>query len=217
MGKKRKKGSKNKSSGDNKKSNVAFWRQAYAFLMILFAFLVLLGGFNAGGTGPIWIFDQTSKLVGFAAFFTPVVVVYWSVMKFKNEDHLIPISKLIGGVMVLASMASMFHAFVEPSSSANFASEGTYGGYVGYAINSAMLGFLNSTTAFIVYAVFLLISFLFTFGIAPKSFIKIILKLFKRREKDTDLSSLKKESTNSGIAINENVPVEHNVASEKSA
>lgn len=209
MGRKRKKRSKNKSSDENKKSNVAFWRQAYAFLMILFAFLILLGGFNAGGKGPIWIFDQTAKVVGFAAFFSPVVIVYWAIMKFKNEDHLIPVSKLIGGVMVLASMASMFHAFTEKTSSANFASEGTYGGYVGHGINSLMLGFLNPTTAFIVYSAFLLISFLFTFSIAPKSFVKIILKLFKRREKDTDLSKLKKENTHSNIAINENVPVEH--------
>lgn len=217
MAKKRKKRVKNKSSDNKKKSNVAFWRQAYAFLMILLAFLILLGGFNAGGAGPIWIFDQTSKLVGFAAFFTPVVVVYWAVMKFKNEDHLIPISKLIGGVMVLASMASMFHAFVEKSSSAKFASEGTYGGYVGYGINSAMLGFLNSTTAFIVYSFFLLISFLFTFSIAPKSFIKILLKVFKRREKDTDISVLKKQNTHNNIAINENVPVEHNFEERQSS
>ena len=218
MGKKRKKSTKkNKSSDVKKKSNVAFWRQAYAFLMVLVAFLILLGGFNAGGTGPIWIFEQTSKAVGFAAFFTPVVIVYWAMMKFKNEDHLIPVSKLIGGFMVLASMAAMFHVFVTKDSSASYAAEGTYGGYVGHGINSAFLGLLNDTTAFIVYSVFLLISFLFTFSIAPKSFIGAVIGLFKRREKDTDLITLKKPVSQTNIAIHENVPVEHSNLEEKSA
>ena len=218
MGKKRKKSTKkNKSSDVKKKSNVAFWRQAYAFLMVLVAFLILLGGFNAGGTGPIWIFGQTSKAVGVAAFFTPVVIVYWAMMKFKNEDHLIPVSKLIGGFMVLASMAAMFHVFVTKDSSASYAAEGTYGGYVGHGINSAFLGLLNDTTAFIVYSVFLLISFLFTFSIAPKSFIGAVIGLFKRREKDTDLITLKKPVSQTNIAIHENVPVEHSNLEEKSA
>lgn len=218
MAKKRKKQSKNKGSEDKKKSGVAFWRQAFAFLMVLLAFLIMLGGFNAGGAGPIWIFDQTAKSFGFAAFFTPVVVIYWAIMKFKNEEHLIPVSKLIGGAMVLASMAAMFHSFVDPVSSSNFASEGRYGGWVGHGVNLAMQGLLNPTTSFLVYSFFLLISFLFTFSIAPKSFLQLLLKLFKRREKDTDLNALKKETaTGSHIAIHENVPVEHGGAEEKAS
>lgn len=216
MGKKRKKVSKKKKSSDeSKKGNSAFWRQAYAFLMILVAFLVFLGGFNAGGNGPIWIFDQFAKAMGFATFFAPVVIVYWAVIKFKNKEHVIPVSKLIGGMMVLATMASMFHVFVPTENSLKYASDGAYGGYLGYGINSALLGFLNMTTAFVVYAVFLLISFLFTFSIAPKSFVKVLLNLFKRRDKDTDLDSLKKPVAQTNIAIHENVPVEHNQSSDK--
>lgn len=211
MAKKKKKTSRSKKSDEpKKKGGSPFWRQVYAFVLVLLALFIFLGGFDAGGSGPIWLFDQTAKLFGFAAFFSPIVVVYWAITKFRTEEHVIPLSKLIGGIAVLMSMAGVFHVFVDPETSSRLAADGTYGGYTGHWLNSIFLGFLSSGTAFVVYMLFLLISVLFTFSIAPQRFVAFIIRLLRRKDRDTDLKQLKVHAKNAAhIEVQENVPVEH--------
>jgi S-DNA-T family DNA segregation ATPase FtsK/SpoIIIE len=207
---KRKKSSKRPKKQDKaaKKSNSQFWRQAYAFVMILVAFFLLLGGLNVGGVLPVNLFEGMSWLFGFAAYFSPVVLVYLAIVKFRDEEHLIPFGKILGGVMILISMSAIFHVFVAPDQSSRLAGEATYGGQTGHLVNSAILSVLSTGTAFVLYLLLMLVSFLFTFSIAPKNFFLFIVNLLKRKDRDTDLSELKKH-TGERIDVRENVPVEH--------
>lgn len=199
--------SKKRESSD-KKSGSSFWRQAFAFVLILFAFFIFLGGLDIGGLLPVKLFEGMSWLFGIAAYFSPVVLVYLAVVKFRDEEHIIPFGKILGGVMVLISMAAVFHVFVSPDKSAQLASEAAYGGQVGHVVNTVILSVLSTGTAFVLYMLLMLVSFLFTFSIAPKRFVAFIIDLLKRKDRDTDLSELKQHSGEK-IDVKENVPVEH--------
>ncbi len=194
----------------DKKTNSPFWRQAFAFILALAGFFIFLGGFGWGGSLPVGLFTGVAWLFGFAAYFSPIIIFYLAAVKLKNENHVIPFAKLIAATSILLMMAAIFHVFVAPENSAKFASEGSYGGQTGHAINSVGLGVLSSGTAFILYMVLMLIAFLFTFSIAPQRFMAFIAGIFKRKDKDTDLSELKsKASEEKKFLLKENVPVEH--------
>ncbi len=170
-----------------------------------------------GENGPVWLFEQIRRLFGLAAYFAPVVLVYWGVIKFRNEKHVIPFPKLMGGISVLVFMAAVFHVFVSEENSLQFAREGSFGGWSGYGVNAFFQGFLSSGAAFVLYMFFMLVAFLFTFSIAPQRFVAFLGRLFKRKDKDTDLSDLKEKAASESkapLVIEEAVPVEHHVPSE---
>src|SRR4051794_14375087 len=78
-----------------------FWALSGAILMIVAAFLLLLGGFGTGGPLPVNLFHWTYLVLGWAAYLTPVALVYWGVHKFKAEDRQIPLSNFLGMLAVL--------------------------------------------------------------------------------------------------------------------
>jgi len=207
---KKKRGRKPKSKGEEPKKSSPFWRQVYAFLLIVLALFILLGGFGTGGPFPLWIFERSAWLFGMAAYFLPFIIVYLAVLKFRSEGHVIPFAKLVSSLFMPTLLAGMLHIFVDRESSGQAAAEGQYGGQIGHFVSSLLLGFLNSSTAFVLLVVLVLIAFLFTFGIAPKTFVNWLIGLFRREknEEDTDMAALKARAEHK-LAVNEAVPVVH--------
>ncbi len=190
-----------------------FWRQASAFLLIVLAIFVLLGGFKIGGPLPVKIFDLGRWFFGIAAFLLPVACVYYAVAKFTSDDHKIPIGQFIGMFMLLTFFSGLVHLFQEPLVAKDVAVDGNGGGMVGYFISTFTLSFLNQFTAAILLLVLLLIAFLFTFGITPMQFLQF---MFKKRVRDPseqlvahNLGELKDRAADKGFKLNEGVPVEH--------
>lgn len=212
---------KNKKGNDEPKKASPFWKQVYAFLLIVLAIFLLLGGFGTGGAFPEWFFDRASWLVGMAAYFLPFTIVYLAVLKFKSEGHTIPFGKMISALMTPAMMAGMLHIFVEREDAASAASEGLYGGQVGHFISSMLLGFLDAGTSFVLLIVLTLISLLFTFSVTPKRFFgwlyrALLAKFFKKKEEELlDTDAKPKPVATHPFAVNEAVPVVHHKAGEK--
>ena len=85
----------------------------YAFLLIVFAIFLLLGGFGTGGYLPVWLFKEASWLFGMAAFFLPFTIMYIAVVKFRSEGHVVPFSKLLSSLLTPALLAGILHIFIE--------------------------------------------------------------------------------------------------------
>ena len=185
-----------------------FWPLAGAILLILAAFLLLLGGFGTGGSLPVNLFKGAYWAFGWAAYFSPVALVYWGVYKFKAEDHQIPLGKLLSMLCVLVFSSSWLHVlFANQNSQANWV--GGHGGGVGRVVGGAVLSALDKFPAGILFFVLSLLSVFFAFAISPKVILNV-LGLFKSEEgEDSDLAALKAKAEGSGFQLNEGVPVEH--------
>src|SRR5580704_14366444 len=70
----------------------AFWPLSGAVVLGVVALFLLLGGFGTGGPLPRNLFHGAYWTIGWAAYFTPVALVYYAVYKFAREDHTIPLS-----------------------------------------------------------------------------------------------------------------------------
>jgi len=186
----------------------AFWPLAGAIILIVAALFLLLGGFGTGGALPVNLFKGAYWALGYAAYLTPLALVYWGVYKFKAEDRRIPLSNLISMLAVLVFAAGwMYVAF---ASKVNEAWTGGHGGNVGKLVGGTVLGALDKFPAGILFFVLMVLAIFFAFAISPK----VILNLFGMFSKEkTDeaegLEGLKAKAEASGFQLNEGVPVEH--------
>lgn len=175
----------------------AFWPLAGAIFLMLLALFLGLGGFGTGGPLPINMFNGVYEAFGYAAYLIPPALLYFGILKFKDEDRRIPLGKLISVlVFLLASSALMHTMFI--SSSGN-------GGAVGTFTGDTSLSALDKIPASILFAVIAVIAFFASFNLS----LKMLALPFQRPEKkkDTDLETLKKRSE-SEFKLNEGVPTE---------
>ena len=195
-----------------------FWAMAGAVVLVLLAFLLLLGGFGTGGKAPIDLFKGAYWTLGWAAYLTPVALVYWGAYKFISEDRRIPLAKLTSMLAVLIFASSWFDtAFASKGKLGNWA--GGHGGTVGRGIGNVVLTVLDKIPASLLFFVFTLLAAFFAFGIDLKILLKLA-DLFKRPERDSDseLAALKnKASEQSNFKLNEGVPVVHHSPNEQPA
>lgn len=184
-----------------------FWPLAGAIVMMVVAFFLLLGGFGAGGNLPVGLFNWMYAVFGWAAYFTPIALVYWGVLKFTSEDRRIPLDKLISMFAFLVLAAAWIHVAFVDTSAANLLESGR-GGVLGGVIGGSVLAALNKIPALILFFVFAMLAFFFAFGISPKVLLKLG-DIFRSRPDDSDLARLKAQAADNGFKLNENVPVEH--------
>lgn len=215
MAKKKKSGKKKAVEVEEFSGRSPFWGYSAAVLLILIALFMLLGGFGTGGALPKGLFGAAYWLFGYAAWLTPVALVYWGVYKFSAEDHRIPLGNLFSMAGLLVFASSWFHvafATEQPSGSVT----GGHGGAVGGGVGGAVLTLLDKIPASLLFFVFAVFAFFFAFGISPK----VILKPFQRAAREGDdepdgLLALKNKAVESGFKLNEGVPVERHDEAQK--
>ncbi|HSX45188.1 MAG TPA: DNA translocase FtsK 4TM domain-containing protein [Candidatus Saccharimonadales bacterium] len=191
----------------NKKS--AFWPLAGAILMIVLAVFLLLGGFGTGGSLPKSLFQGAYWALGWAAYLTPLALVFFGIHKFISEDRNIPLDKLVGMLGFLLVVSNWFHVTFASKNGNQIT--GGHGGQVGALTGNLVLQALDKIPASLLFFVLTVLLFFLTFGISPKVIMKLLDMLKSTREPDTDLADLKAKAggDNGGFKLNEGVPVEH--------
>lgn len=191
-----------------------FLRQAVAVVLIIIAVILSVGGFGVGGPLPVGFFGVVYKILGLAAYLSPIALIYWGVHKIKAEEHVLAKLRILSMSCFLLSFAALNHVlFVAKESSSATAEwvEGK-GGMLGQVIGGAFLSAFDKLPAIIIFFLLSVVSAFWTFGL-PFS---LLLAPFKRpeRDPDTDIEELKTRAGEStkGFKLNEGVPVEHNPA-----
>lgn len=188
----------------------AFWASAGGVLLIVLALFILIGGFGSGGPLPRGMFHGIYWALGWGAFLTPIALVFFGILKFKDEKHEVPLNRLVGMVVFLALSAGwLFVAFASHDVVAN-TYIGGHGGQTGKLIGTPLLGILDKFPAAILYFVLAWLLAFYAFGINPREILKLS-KLFKTKESgdEAELAALKAKAVDSGFKLNEGVPVEH--------
>ncbi len=195
-----------------------FWAMAGAVVLMLLAFLLLLGGFGTGGKAPVDLFKGAYWGLGWAAYLAPVALVYWGAYKFISEDRRIPLAKLTSMTGVLVFASSWFDtAFAKKNALGNW-NDG-HGGMIGKGIGNVVLSVLDKIPASILFFVIAVLAACFAFGVDLKVLLKLG-SLLKRSEgeSDSELAALKnKAAEQPGFKLNEGVPVVHHSPNEQTA
>ncbi len=203
---KRKRQSRKKQVAEERST---FWPLAGAIVMILVAIFLLLGGFGTGGPLPKGLFDVAYVILGWAAYLTPIALVYFGILKFNNEDRRIPLGNLVSMMAALILSAAWLHVAFSTKDVVG-AVTGGHGGAVGKVLGNAVLTAVDKIPAALMFFVFAVLAFFFAFGVS----LSVLLRLgdlFRRPESDeeSELSALKAHASDHAFKMNEGVPVEH--------
>lgn len=209
---------KKKSAAKSKKSAAAvaltserspFWDYTGAIALCLAAVFLLLGGFGTGGSLPVGLFHGAYWAFGWAAYLTPVVLIYWAVHKFLAEDRRIPLGKFISMLSALLFLSSLLTVVGATNITGSWT--GGHGGNIGTLIGGTVLNALDKMPAALLFFVATVLSACFAFGISVKDMLMALIPK-KRESNDTDLNALKAKAAETSFKVNEAVPVEHHTA-----
>jgi S-DNA-T family DNA segregation ATPase FtsK/SpoIIIE len=206
---KKKKTSRKRKQEEEFVERSPFWPLAGAVLLFVVALFVLLGGFGTGGALPTGLFKGAYWAFGWAAYLLPFALIYWGVYKFKNEDHRIPLGKLLAVLgILLFSSGWLFAAFASKELGGTWI--GGHGGEAGQLAGGAVRAALDSFPASLLFAILAGLSVFFAFGL-NLAMLAGLSKLFHRSsvEGEEGLAGLKARAESSGFQLNEGVPVEH--------
>lgn len=221
MAAKKKKSTKSKKKApavEVKSERSPFWDYTGAVVLCLLAVFLLIGGFGTGGNLPISLFEGAYWLFGWAAYLTPVVLVFWAVHKFRSDDRRVPLGKFSSILLALLSVASLL-AVIFASKTTTGEWENGHGGAVGMLIGGTVLAALDKIPAALLFIVTSALAICFAFGISIKdALLALKPKPRERSEDDTDLNELKAKAADMNFKVNEAVPVErHAPQAEKPA
>ncbi len=205
----KRKSHKRKRPVKKEESKSAFWPLSGAIVLIILALFLMLGGFGTGGPLPTNLFHGAYWTLGWAAYLTPMALIYYGVHKFLSEDHKIPLDKTASMLFLLVTSSVWAQVSFATADGTGTFVDG-HGGQVGAGIGNLVLKALDQTPASFTFFILSMLAFFLSFGISPKVILRLIKALFKRRESDdTDLADLKAKAVDNGFKLNEGVPVEH--------
>jgi S-DNA-T family DNA segregation ATPase FtsK/SpoIIIE len=191
-----------------------FWAQVVAFVIFLVAILVIIAMFGIGGPLPTAIFKALRWTFGWAAFVSPLVLVYVSAQIFMAEENKVSFKVYAGCLVFMWALANFLQLFLSGDKALSAAKNGVGGGALGQGGNQIILQVITSKPAagLLLFAV-CLVALLFVLKIPLRSVLGAFFELFKREDinDNTDLaikSAQLDEPQPSHLKLNENVPVQ---------
>ena len=207
MAKRKKQTRARKKSAEQSAEPSNFWPLAGAILMIVLALFLLLGGFGTGGALPKGLFSGAYWALGWAAYITPLALVFFGVHKFMGDDRNIPLDKFVGMLLLILLASSWFHVTFASQQAGLYV--GGNGGQIGKLFGNLTLGAIDQVPAAIMFFVLWVLLVFLTFGISLKLIPKLFTMFSRQTDDDTDLADLK-ASSDSGFKINEGITTENN-------
>ncbi|HWT40843.1 MAG TPA: DNA translocase FtsK [Dongiaceae bacterium] len=156
-----------------------FWAQVGAVLLIVFSLLIILGWFGLGGPVLEWLNQVTVATIGYGVYVVPVVFIYVAVEVFRAEENRIPFVMKFATAVELIWFAGLFGLLKNAEGK-------TTGGFVGDAVNSAMLQLANPGLAAFIYIVLVLLTALFITRTSPFTIIKKLWEMTRRDTSDEE-------------------------------
>ncbi len=136
-----------------------FWRQIVAILMIALAVFFVVTWFGHGGTVLNSVHQVFLNVIGFAAYFVPVLLVYLAVKIFRSEDNRVAVPVYIASFLMVIWIAGIAAIWQN-------------GGYVGGWLNSLMTNVLDQAVVILIYIVLVFITTAFILQLSPVTFFK---------------------------------------------
>ncbi len=147
-----------------------FWRQTVAVLMIALSLFFVITWFGQGGNVLNEVHKFFLNIIGFAAYFIPVLLVYLAVKIFRSENNRVAVPVYIASFLMIFWISGIAAIWQN-------------GGYVGNWLNSLMTNILNQGVVILIYIVLILITTAFILQISPVTFFKGTKNIVKPSKK----------------------------------
>lgn len=137
-----------------------FWAQVGAVLMIVLSLLLVVAWFGVGGPVLEWLNEQMIKLLGYAMYTLPILLVYLAVGTFRAEDNKLPLVVKFAATLEVVWLSGLFGLLKTTDRPET-------GGFIGDVANQAMLAMVDSAIGVLIYLVLIFITALFITQTSP--------------------------------------------------
>lgn len=182
------KGLKAASSRPKHKLPNGFWPQVWAFVLVIIAFLLVLGFLNTGGPFPVGTMQLAAYLFGWAMYVLPLILVFRAVQVFRAEENKIPIVITVATVLFMIFVSGFMQLMSPTPTSLDAAQAGGGGGVTGWLAGQAALTLVNAQVGALIMAFGVLITSLFVLSVSPETIVRGVSSAF-RREKNPMLDN----------------------------
>lgn len=188
MGKKKstKNGNSNSNEEKNDKPKIGISgdikRSVSAIFLFALALLILLGFLGKAGPAGEFLNKITGTLIGWAKFIFPVFLAIAGIVLLLRKETAFYISKLVGLLVALVSLAGLFHWFYDIENMKEAALAGSGGGYVGFAVAYGAVRYLEKSGGLVVILALFLVGVVVSLNFPIVSLIHKIKELKEKRE-----------------------------------
>lgn len=139
-------------------------REIFAVILVGLGLFTLLAIVGVAGELGRFFFQALRLGFGWTSFIFPLMLVGAGVAMFYPVRYNFKLANVIGLIMFILSLSSIFHVFLGIDTAYDFAATGDAGGFVGYFISRFMLGALDFWASFLILVVVFVVSLSFVFG-----------------------------------------------------
>lgn len=148
-----------------------FWHQTIAILLIALALFFVITWFGQGGTVLNGIHQFFLNVIGFAAYFIPVLLVYLSVKSLRSDNNRIATPVYVASFLEIVWISGIGAIWQN-------------GGMLGEWLNSIMTNILNQGVVIFIYIILIFITTVFILQVSPITLLKGTKNLTKKQEKE---------------------------------
>lgn len=161
-----------------------FWRQVVAILMIAISIVLIMTWFGSGGSLLNNIHKGALFVIGYAAYFVPILLVYLAVKIFRSTTNQIPVVIWIASFLMMFWLAGLFGI-------PTIGQTNPTGGVVGEWLNGMTTQILAPGVVAFIYVVLIFITGIFILQLSPATVFQNIANLFRTARKDEDVANAK--------------------------
>ncbi|MBR3220510.1 DNA translocase FtsK 4TM domain-containing protein, partial [Candidatus Saccharibacteria bacterium] len=178
MAKKRKK--KTRDAGPEHELPGGFWHQVLAVIMLALAVILVMTWFGSGGSLLNHIHAASGWLIGYAAYFLPLLLVYLAIKIFRSDTNRLPLVVWIASFLMVLWLAGIFGI-------PTIGQLNPTGGVIGEGLNLALTQILDSGVVVFIYVVLIFITAVFILQVSPAAVFRGIINLFSsKKAEDAD-------------------------------
>ncbi len=212
MGRKKKnknlEGDNSKDSFEEKKPRINLKgdakRSAVAVVLFALAVLSILGFFNAAGSFGQFLNKMIGYSIGYVKFIFPISLVFAGIVLLLRRETAFYVTKFIGLLVSLLSIAGIFHWFYLAEEMLKMAGKGKGGGYIGYGLSHFLGKYLGSAGSLVVLLAIFMLGIILTFNF---SIVHFFLKFKKKKETQNDTEEAQNDTE---VEAQNNTEVEEN-------
>jgi S-DNA-T family DNA segregation ATPase FtsK/SpoIIIE len=156
-------------------------RGAMAIFLFALAIVVSLSFFGKAGVAGSFLNNSLGLFIGWVKVIFPLFLSAVGIVLFLRHKTSFYVARIVGLLLILASVAAFCHWFFEIEKMMQIAKSGSGGGYLGYATAYATVKFLGNVGGLVLILALFLIGMIIAFNI---SLIGIFEKIFAEKENE---------------------------------
>jgi S-DNA-T family DNA segregation ATPase FtsK/SpoIIIE len=165
-----------------------FWPQVWAVVLVILAFLLVLGFLNTGGPFPVGTMQLAAYVFGWAMYVLPVLLVFRAVQVFQVENNKVPTVVTIATFLFIFFVAGFMQLMGSDPTNLEASQAGNGGGVSGWLVGQGILTLVNAQVGALVMVLGVIVTSLFVLSVSPKAIIDSLVAVFKR-EKSPNLDN----------------------------